>query len=394
VARGISQYFSDRSGSAPALMLLLLAIAGIAGDSALVAALRGLSAENEASQLQTLGYYEGLINTQRQDIPGDGPHPPPGWRPFGGDETGIVRELPTYLRWELKPNLDIRWNGRIFRTNSLGFRTPEVSLRKPDGTYRILVFGSSNTMGYGVDNDDEYTRDLERWLNESSRPARRVEVVNLAVAGDSPTRRLERLRKEAVRWNADWLLCDVTALDSWLEDNHMHSVVQRGLPIPFPFVKEAIQRSGVTAADTLEVFREKFRGESETLLAHVFAGWSEEAARLRIPLTLLILPRADGKGKSPRVFQLIRTLANQNRLDYMDLSNAFDRLDVDEFRISDWDRHPNARGHQVIFEAVRDSILLRGGLPGSTADSTPQPTPVAERQSAQGPEHEPEVGGE
>ena len=86
-----------------------------------------------------------------------------------------------------------------------------------------------------------------------------MEVVNLAVAGDSPTRRLERMKKEAGRWNADWLLCDASVLDSWLEDNHIHSVVQRGLPIPYPFVEEAIRRSGVTAADSLEVFREKFR---------------------------------------------------------------------------------------------------------------------------------------
>ena len=111
-----------------------------------------------------------------------------------------------------------------------------------------------------------YTRHLEQWLNAWTGPSRRVEVVNLAVAGDSPTRRLERMKKEAGRWNADWLLCDASALDSWLEDNHIHSVLQRGLPIPFPFVKKAIRRSGVTAADSIEVFRDKFRGESEGLL--------------------------------------------------------------------------------------------------------------------------------
>ena len=79
--------------------------------------------------------------------------------------TGIVTEVPSYLRWEMKPDLDIRWNGTTFQTNRLGFRTPEVSLEKPAGTYRILVFGSSNTMGYGVNNDDMYTRHLEQFLD-------------------------------------------------------------------------------------------------------------------------------------------------------------------------------------------------------------------------------------
>ncbi len=345
-------------------MVFLLAIAGLAGDSALVSTLRGFSIANEARQAPTLGYYEGLINAPGREVGGDALGPPPGWLPFGGHMTGIVKEQPTYLRWEMNPNLDIRWNGTVFQTNTLGFRTPEAPPEKPAGTYRILVFGSSNTMGYGVNNDDVYTRHLERFLNEWMGPSRRFEVVNLAVAGDSPTRRLERMRKEAGRWNADWLLCDASALDSWLEDNHIHSVLQRGIPIPFPFVQEAIRRSGATAADSVEVFRDKFRGESEGVVASVFAAWSAEAARLQIPLTVVILPRGDSKGKSTRVFKLMRSLCVRNELDFIDMSSAFDHMEVDEFRISEWDKHPNARGHQVMFEALRDAILRRARLPG------------------------------
>jgi lysophospholipase L1-like esterase len=363
VPRGISQLFRNRPGSAPALLVFLLAIALSAGDTAVVSTLRGLSVDNESRATPTLGYYESLINAPGREIAGDLPHPPPGWLPFGGEVTGIIKELPTYLRWEMKLNLDIRWNGTSFQTNNLGFRTPAVSLEKPAGTYRILVFGSSNTMGYGVSNNEMYTRHLERWLNAWMGPMRRVEVVNLAVAGDSPTRRLERMRKEAGRWNADWLLCDASALDSWLEDNHIHSVLLRGIPIPFSFVLDAIRRSGATAADSIEVFRDKFRGESERLGGNVYAAWGAEAARLHIPLTVVILPRGDGKGRSTRVFKLIRSLCVQNAVDFVDISGAFDQMEVEEFRISDWDKHPNAQGHRVMFEALRDAILRRGQLP-------------------------------
>jgi lysophospholipase L1-like esterase len=367
--RGITVFFANRPGSSPALMVFLLALAGLAGDSALVTTLRGFSVESEPHQTSRLGYYEGLINAPRFQVAESGPQPPPGWLPFGGDKTGIVRELPTYLRWEMKPNLAMRWNGTTFRTNSLGFRTPEVRLEKPPSTYRILVFGSSNTMGYGVNNDEVYTRLLERWLNEWIGPSRRVEVVNLAVAGDSPTRRLSRLQKEAGRWSADWLLCDASALDAWLEDTHIHSVIQRGIPIPYSFVNDAIRRTGLTAHDSLDSLRDKFRGENERLLSHVYAGWSAEAERLGIPLTVLILPRADGKGKSPRVFELIRSYSSQFGLNYLDLSGAFDHLDVDDFRISEWDKHPSAQGHVAIFEALRDAVRRQGELPGLSPSS-------------------------
>ena len=47
----------------------------------------------------------------------------------------------------------------------------------------------------------------------------------------------------------------------------------------------------------------------------------------------------------------------------LDLSNALDhpRADVEDFRISDWDKHPNALGHRVIFETLRDAILKHAG---------------------------------
>jgi hypothetical protein len=181
------------------------------------------------------------------------------------------------------------------------------------------------------------------------------------------------MKKEAERWNADWLLCDATALDSWLEDNHIQSVLLRGIPIPFPFVQDAVRRSGATGADSIEVFRDKFRGESERVVGRVYAAWKDEAARAQIPLSVLILPRGDSKAKSNRVFQLIRSLCVQNGLDFIDMSSAFDHMEVDEFRVSDWDKHPNARGHRVMFEALRDAILRRGQLPGlSPSPSLPE----------------------
>jgi hypothetical protein len=83
-----------------------------------------------------------------------------------------------------------------------------------------------------------------------------------------------------------------------------------------------------------------------------------------VPLTVVILPRSGGKDKSRRVIRLIQSLCNQNGPDYLDLSDAFDGLDDDQFRKSDWDKHPNARGHRAIFDELRESLLPRGGPPG------------------------------
>jgi hypothetical protein len=353
-----------RPGASPIAMVVLLVIAGAAGDSALVSTLRGFSVDDEGRRSRTVGYYEALIDSPATGYARDEPRPPTGWLAFGGPSTGIVRELPEYLRWKLRPELDIRWNGTVFRTNRYGYRSPEVELKKPAGTYRIVVFGSSNTMGYGVDNDDIYTRHLEKWLNDYLGQQHRVEVVNLAVAGDSPSRRLARIQHEAGRWNADWLICDASVLDGWLEDAHIQWALQNQVAIPYSFVIDAAHRARVTPTDSIEVFREKFQGESERMLPNIYAAWSAEARRLGLPLTIVLLPRADEKARSPRVAGLIRSLASQNGLDYIDVSHAFDELELDEFRVSDWDKHPSARGHLAIYESMRTALLDRGGPPG------------------------------
>jgi hypothetical protein len=370
---------SSSHGSSSVGVIVLLLIAAIAGDSALVSTLRGNPVDDEGRRSRTVGYYETLLDAPLDGFLRQAPQPPRGWIAFGAPQADIVVESPTYLRWEMHPELDIRWNGTVFRTNRHGYRTPEVELKKRDGTYRIVVFGSSNTMGYGVDNDDIYTRRLERWLSEHVGPGLRVEVVNLAVAGDSPTRRLARMEQEAGRWQADWLLCDASVLDGWLEDSHIQWVVTNQIAIPYPFVGEAVKRAKVTPTDSIDVFREKFQGESERMLADVYARWNAVARRHNVPLTVVILPRADAKAKSPRVTNLIRSLAVQSGLDCLDLSDAFDRLSVDEFRVSEWDKHPSTRGHLAIFEALRAQLFERGGPPGLALSSSRSGASVARR---------------
>jgi lysophospholipase L1-like esterase len=368
---GRDGYFSRHPGLLPGALLLLLLLGLLNGESGFVSSLRGNPEDSPDDQVPTHGYYEALLDLRQPEFSLDTPRPPPGWLPFGDEKSGIVEEVPSYIRWKMRPNLEVTWYGASFRTNREGFRTPEIALEKPPGTYRVLVFGSSNTMGYGVNDDEMYTRHLENWLNEAAAPARRTEVVNLAVSGDSPSRRLLRMQEEAARFDPDWLLCDASPFDSWVETTHVYATLQRNLPIPFPFVKDAIHRAGVSPSDSLQAFRAKFQAEAERMYSDVYAAWSAEARRLGVPLTVLILPRSDSKEKSRRVIRLIKGLCDQNGLAYLDLSAAFDELDEDQIRLSAWDKHPNARGHRAIFDELRDALLRRGGPPGLALSQPP-----------------------
>ena len=64
--RGISRLLRDRQGSAPALMVFLLAVAGLAGDSAVVSTLRGYAAENETHPAADIGVLRSPHQLRRR----------------------------------------------------------------------------------------------------------------------------------------------------------------------------------------------------------------------------------------------------------------------------------------------------------------------------------------
>jgi hypothetical protein len=361
-----------RSGPPWSGTILLLCLGSAFTESAWVSTLRGQGrVESEIRHARADGYYESLLRepSAEQDRPvaDRGPalavRPPIGWKTFA--DSGIVKESADYARRRLHPGLDIRWNGMTFRTNSLGHRGPEVARDKPPGTFRVVVLGSSNTMGHGVGDDEVYPRKLERWLDERAGPGRDVEVVNLAVSGDSPTQRLHRLRTEAAGLDPDWVLCDVTALDLSLEELHLRWVTENRAEVPFDFVSEALRESGVSATDGADEFHGKIRRFLRPLLDRTFAAWAAGASRIGAPMTVVILPRADAKVESPESFRMLRDLSTRHGLGYVDLSRTFDRLSIEEYRVSPWDPHPNERGHHLIFERLLRGLMDLEGFASS-----------------------------
>jgi hypothetical protein len=345
----------------------LLALGLVAPDAEWARCLRrSVAVAEELRETGTRGYYEDILDAQagRQGLEspgGRGDAPPPGWVPFA--ESGLIDEAPGYLRWRLRPGLDTSWNGLPFRTNRLGHRSPEVDPAKPPGTYRVAVIGSSNTMGHGVAEEATYVRLLEGWLRD--RLGRPVEVVNLAVSGDDPAQRLLRLMSEAPRLDPDWVILDATVMDVSLYEIQLAWALAEGVPLPFPYLAEAVRRAGLSAGDGPEATARKVRAVFPELLDGAFAGWAAEARRRGVPATVVVLPRADGRTKAERVRDLLLDLAARHGLDAIDLTDALDGLPLDAYRVSPWDKHPSALGHRRIFEALRDALARRRGVPGS-----------------------------
>lgn len=83
------------------------------------------------------------------------------------------------------------------------FKGPEVEMKKPAGTFRILAYGDSNTDGPPRGGWPEQLQDV---LDESYPSGPAFEVLNAGVAGYSSHQGLARFRQEAKRFRPDLVL--------------------------------------------------------------------------------------------------------------------------------------------------------------------------------------------
>lgn len=80
--------------------------------------------------------------------------------------------------------------------NSLGYRSPEYRLERVPGTKRVVVLGDSFTEGGGVNDDEVFTRLLEKALGN-------VEVINLGVYGYNTAQEYLTLKEVGLKFAPD-----------------------------------------------------------------------------------------------------------------------------------------------------------------------------------------------
>lgn len=101
--------------------------------------------------------------------------------------TGIQYAEGDFIPFTLKPNYEAKSPSMEFpgkmvtiRTNSLGLRGKETSVKKPDDVKRILILGDSYTFGSYCENSEVYPAFLETLYEQEGIP--NIEVINAGYA--------------------------------------------------------------------------------------------------------------------------------------------------------------------------------------------------------------------
>lgn len=121
-------------------------------------------------------------------------------------------------------------SGEVYpsHVNSRGWRDEEHVFDNPDGAFRILILGDSNTFGPTVPQDKIYPRILQDRLRTEGFNA---EVISLAYGAWGTDQKLEALKNEGLRYEPDLVLLQYTAND--VKFNVEHDPQSLGARKPF-----------------------------------------------------------------------------------------------------------------------------------------------------------------
>jgi hypothetical protein len=92
-----------------------------------------------------------------------------------------------------------------FKTNSKGLRADhEISYKKPEGVFRLMLLGDSFGMGYGAALEESFIQQAANLISKGLN--KKVEVVNLSVSGYSTAEQVIALRQEGIKYSPDLIV--------------------------------------------------------------------------------------------------------------------------------------------------------------------------------------------
>lgn len=285
-------------------------------------------------------------------------------------------QLSSNPRMGYEPVPDFEYHGKQLyyfefrgRSNRLGFRDRDRELKKPAGTYRILVLGDSITMGLGVERTEEvFTHVLERELLGRGYAA---EVLNFGVSGYNTQQEVELLADKGLPFAPDLVILAYCLNDTlqmnggivsqlrereqqsqgiahyqlapWLARSALYRLI-RSRFYSDRIVEDRVQHYRDLKADTVEPSLKKLR---------------RLADEYGFDVLVAVLPADKDRG-SPEQYTQIAQRAEAQGLPHLDLRAAFEACAATGENLYNDSWHPSAAGHACLGRALAEHIVARG----------------------------------
>jgi D-alanyl-lipoteichoic acid acyltransferase DltB (MBOAT superfamily)/lysophospholipase L1-like esterase len=303
----------------------------------------------------TRGYYEdltdvGRFNSQLWEIYLRRP-PSEEWPSL--QDTEAMRETGDFLRHELVPSVSIRYQGHLLTVNRWGMRDRDYELAPRPNVPRVALLGASIEMGWGVGDGDAFESVLERLLSEDERVSP-VEVLNFAVA-DYTLPQQPLVLDRASAWRPSLVLVATHDVDAGETIARLIERADAGVAIPFEELALMADDAGLGTAPVEEVGA-RLRAVSSDIEAWALREIARRAEEIGARAVWVRVPMAYGDPE-PGGAEASRALAEEAGLITIDLSSAFEGIDLETLQVWDFDFHPNEQGHRLLADRLYEAIV-------------------------------------
>lgn len=332
---------------------------------ALVETLSNRGLNKEAREELTAGYYEGLINEGSRLSSMNRLVTGPRRITFEDRSQPDRRETNDFHFYELIPNSDIpdyrdeRYRYRL-RTNSAGLADREYTLEKPDGVYRIALMGDSVTRGQGAPYLGNYESLLEARLNEGhlGGDVTGIEILNLSVGSYNVTQMFETALVTAAPYEPDVYAVAMTRLSVYRRwGQHIALLMNAGIDLKYDFLRAVVREAGLRADDPIGVTDAKLARFRFPTIRWVLTELQAHAAARNARVVVLLVPTAGPPAAVTEDFLGVWELVSGLGIPIVDVRDTFDGVNPLDYAVAHNDDHPNAAGHERLFERMYARVV-------------------------------------
>jgi hypothetical protein len=313
--------------------------------------------QRDAKLLQR-GYYEELtginrFNSQLWELYARRPQETELYK------LNVYYDTGDFLKKELRPLNQVVFMDKLFSTNRWGMRDKDYTQVPPPDTYRIALLGSSYVMGLGVADDETFESLVETFLNRENgqESYSQLEILNFAVGAYSSPQRLWALQHKVLDFQPATLFFVAHPNDGVEAINHLAERVRVGSPIGYPFLEEIVQRAGIGVETSVEAAERQLKPFEDEIIAWTYQQIIEVCRTHDILPVWILIPTPQPDISLPGI-EGLETLARQSGFYVLNLSDVYEGYELERLWLSEWDHHPNARGHQLIADRLYQELQV------------------------------------
>ncbi|MGQ0637629.1 MAG: SGNH/GDSL hydrolase family protein [Planctomycetaceae bacterium] len=303
------------------------------------------------------GYYEQLNEGSLQAGPFLKDPVGPADRK-GGRYSAMVQPRRDLLAAELIPGWAGEFSGARVSVNRWGMRDGPRVIAKPSGVYRIAVLGSSVVMGFGVNDDETFSRLLEARLKGTGAGAEPiVEVLNFGMGQHFLLQRCAQLAHKALAFSPDLVVYVAHQDEYYTAVEGLPVAIRNNVDLEDPCLTELVQTLGLGPQKSEGQLSITLNLHFEEVACCTYRRMVElcRAHDARLLYVYIPVPGNHDLKFDPK---LPLAWAQKSGIDVVDLTGWWTEHSLSDVVVGSGDTdHPNAFGHQVLAEKLE--ALLR-----------------------------------